>query len=79
MLGVGNRATLTIFQPPHPQGEGAIRAINQALTDAQLTPDDVGYINLHRHRHTASTTRLNQWWLTPCFGRTRTVQLHPNI
>ena len=39
---------------PHPQGEGAIRAIQQALDDAGITPEQVGYINLH-----GTATRLN--------------------
>lgn len=53
-LGVGESSDAYHISAPHPQGEGAIRAINQALTDAQLTPDDVGYINLH-----GTATQLN--------------------
>lgn len=54
LLGVGESSDAYHISAPHPQGEGAIRAINQALTDAQLTPDDVGYINLH-----GTATQLN--------------------
>jgi 3-oxoacyl-[acyl-carrier-protein] synthase II len=32
---------------PHPEGEGAERALRLALKDAQLEPDDVGYVNAH--------------------------------
>lgn len=32
---------------PHPQGTGAARAIEWALEDAGLEPDDIGYINAH--------------------------------
>lgn len=32
---------------PHPEGEGAERAIRLALEDAGLTPADVGYVNAH--------------------------------
>lgn len=53
LLGVGESVTLTIFRPRIRRAK-AIRAINQALTDAQLTPDDVGYINLH-----GTATQLN--------------------
>lgn len=47
LLGVGESSDAYHISAPHPQGEGAIRAIEQALRDAGLTPDDVGYINLH--------------------------------
>ncbi|KFB99301.1 FabV family 3-oxoacyl-[ACP] synthase [Trabulsiella guamensis ATCC 49490] len=47
LLGVGESSDAWHISAPHPQGEGAIRAINQALNDAELQPDDVGYINLH--------------------------------
>lgn len=47
LLGVGESSDAWHISAPHPQGEGAIRAINQALDDAGLQPDDVGYINLH--------------------------------
>jgi 3-oxoacyl-[acyl-carrier-protein] synthase II len=32
---------------PHPEGAGALRAMQAALTDAQLKPEAVGYINAH--------------------------------
>jgi 3-oxoacyl-[acyl-carrier-protein] synthase II len=32
---------------PHPEGEGAERAVRLALTDASLEPADVGYVNAH--------------------------------
>lgn len=32
---------------PHPEGEGAERAVRLALQDAGLTPADVGYVNAH--------------------------------
>ncbi|EAA7555702.1 TPA: beta-ketoacyl-[acyl-carrier-protein] synthase family protein [Salmonella enterica] len=47
LLGVGESSDAWHISAPHPQGEGAIRAITQALNDAGLQPDDVGYINLH--------------------------------
>ena len=46
LLGRVNRAMRTI-SAPHPEGEGAIRAITRALKEAGMTADDVGYINLH--------------------------------
>jgi len=47
LLGTGESSDAYHISAPHPQGEGAIRAITQALNDAGLTPDEVGYINLH--------------------------------
>ncbi|BBW74016.1 MULTISPECIES: beta-ketoacyl-[acyl-carrier-protein] synthase family protein [Klebsiella] len=47
LLGVGESSDAYHISAPHPQGEGAIRAIHQALHDAGITPEQVGYINLH--------------------------------
>lgn len=47
LLGVGESSDAHHISAPHPEGEGAIRAIQQALADAGLQPQDVGYINLH--------------------------------
>ena len=32
---------------PEPEGEGAYRAMSDALADARLVPGDIGYLNLH--------------------------------
>ena len=47
LLGVGESSDAYHISAPHPQGEGAIRAIEQALRDAGITAQQVGYINLH--------------------------------
>ncbi|MGG7669823.1 beta-ketoacyl-[acyl-carrier-protein] synthase family protein [Yersinia sp. J1] len=54
LLGVGESSDAWHMSAPHPEGEGAIRAIEQALDDAAIQPQDVGYINLH-----GTATRLN--------------------
>ena len=47
LLGVGESSDAWHMSAPHPEGVGAIRAIQQALQEANLSPQDVGYINLH--------------------------------
>lgn len=54
VLGVGESSDAWHMSAPHPEGAGAIRAIEMALQQAQLQPQDVGYINLH-----GTATRLN--------------------
>lgn len=47
LLGVGESSDAWHMSAPHPEGEGAIRAILQALQEAKLAPQGVGYINMH--------------------------------
>lgn len=47
LLGVGESSDAWHMSAPHPEGEGAIRAIQQALKEAKLAPQGVGYINMH--------------------------------
>lgn len=54
VLGTGESSDAWHMSAPHPQGEGAIRAITMALKQAQLPAGALGYINLH-----GTATRLN--------------------
>ncbi|WP_369434677.1 beta-ketoacyl synthase N-terminal-like domain-containing protein [Psychromonas sp. MME1] len=47
LLGVGDSSDAHHISAPHPQGLGAISAMQKALHDAQLNAHDIGYINAH--------------------------------
>jgi 3-oxoacyl-[acyl-carrier-protein] synthase-1 len=47
LLGAGESSDAYHMSSPHPDGEGARRAMQGALAAAALTPGDVDYINLH--------------------------------
>ena len=47
LLGVGESNDGYHMSTPHPEGAGAIAAMQAALADAVLTPADIGYVNLH--------------------------------
>ena len=60
LLGAGESSDAHHMSTPHPQGLGARLAMRGALDSADLTPDEVGYINLH-----GTATRSND----PAEGR----------
>ena len=47
VAGWGITADAHHMTAPHPEGEGAARAMQQALDDARLPADAVGYVNAH--------------------------------
>src|SRR5205814_3975145 len=47
VLGIGSTADAHHITAPHPEGHGAARAMQQALRDARLNPEDVQYVNSH--------------------------------
>lgn len=63
---VGTAATADAHHvtAPHPQGDGAERAIRIALDDAQLGPEAIGYINAH-----GTGTTLNDLAESQVIGR----------
>lgn len=54
LLGVGESSDAHHISAPHPQGEGAARAMAMALKEADLAPDCIDYLNLH-----GTATQLN--------------------
>lgn len=47
LLGCGESSDAYHMSAPHPEGIGALQAMQSALSDAQLSPRQLGYINLH--------------------------------
>ena len=47
LLGCGESSDAHHMSAPHPEGEGAIVAMKQALSEAKLANSDIDYINLH--------------------------------
>ncbi len=47
LLGIGDSSDAHHISAPHPEGTGAEVAMRKALADANLTPNDIGYINAH--------------------------------
>lgn len=54
LLGAGDSSDAHHISAPHPEGRGAIEAMQKALNDAQLKPQQIGYINAH-----GTATKLN--------------------
>lgn len=54
LIGYGESSDAYHMSTPHPQGDGALLAMQQALDRAGLLPGDVDYINLH-----GTATRAN--------------------
>src|SRR5438105_7105616 len=47
VLGCGSTADAHNITAPHPEGSGAARAMELALRDARLNPEDIQYVNAH--------------------------------
>ncbi|WP_228517844.1 beta-ketoacyl-ACP synthase [Aliidiomarina indica] len=47
LLGGGTASDAYHMSAPHPEGRGALTAMNKACKEADVIPSDIGYINLH--------------------------------
>lgn len=54
LCGYGATADATHITAPSPAGEGAVKAMKLAIQDANVKPDQIGYINAH-----GTSTQLN--------------------
>jgi 3-oxoacyl-[acyl-carrier-protein] synthase-1 len=67
LIGVGESNDAYHMSAPHPEGAGARRAMQLALSDAHLEPGDIDYINLHG-TGTPSNDRAESHAVTGLFG-----------
>jgi 3-oxoacyl-[acyl-carrier-protein] synthase-1 len=69
LYGVGDSSDAYHMSAPHPEGLGAKRAMQAALTAASMEPGDIDYINLHG-TGTPSNDRSESQAVTSIFGPT---------
>jgi len=69
LYGVGESSDAYHMSAPHPEGLGAKRAMQAALTSASMEPGDIDYINLHG-TGTPSNDRSESQAVTSIFGPT---------
>jgi 3-oxoacyl-[acyl-carrier-protein] synthase II len=67
LVGYGVSSDAYHMTQPHPEGEGAARAMESALRDAGVDPADVGYVNAHG-TSTAPNDRIETLALKRVFG-----------
>lgn len=64
VLGFGSSFDAYSITKPDPEGKGASRAIKNALEEAKVNADDIGYVNAH-----GTSTRLNDLMETAAVKR----------
>src|SRR5579875_1596516 len=67
LVGYGATADAYHITQPHPNGDGAVRAMQAALADGGLSPADIGYVNAHG-TSTAPNDKLETVALKRVFG-----------
>jgi 3-oxoacyl-[acyl-carrier-protein] synthase-1 len=69
LLGYGESSDAYHMSHPHPEGKGAILAIDQALEKSRLPSTEIDYINLHGTASKAND-RIETYALARCFPTT---------
>ena len=69
LLGYGESSDAHHMSTPHPEGEGARRAMLEALDRAALAPNEVDYVNLHGTA-TPANDRAEDFAVYDVFGAT---------
>ena len=67
LIGVGLTSDRFHMTAPHPQGDGAIRAMDDAIKEADVSPEDIDYISAHG-TGTASNDKIEVKALETVFG-----------
>jgi len=67
LVGYGATADAYHITQPHPNGDGAVRAMQAALADGGLSPADIGYVNAHG-TSTAPNDKIETVALKRVFG-----------
>ncbi len=67
LMGYGATSDAYHMTQPHPEAEGAVRAMRDALADAGLDAADVGYVNAHG-TSTPPNDRIETYALKQVFG-----------
>jgi len=71
LLGIGESNDGHHMSTPHPEGAGAIAAMQAALAGAGLRPADIDYNQPARHGHAEATTPPKTAQSPPCSARAR--------
>lgn len=67
LVGYGSTADAYRITDIHPEGRGAVACINMALNDAEVNPDQIGYVNAHG-TSTAVNDRVETMAVKKSFG-----------
>ncbi|WP_312652687.1 beta-ketoacyl-ACP synthase II [Proteiniclasticum sp.] len=68
VVGYGSTSDAYHITAPHPEAKGAQMAMKKALEEAEITPDQVGYINAHG-TSTPMNDRLESMAIVSLFGK----------
>jgi 3-oxoacyl-[acyl-carrier-protein] synthase II len=68
VVGYGSTSDAYHITAPHPEGKGAYMAMKKALDEAEITPEQVDYINAHG-TSTPMNDRLESGAIVNLFGR----------